>query len=201
MNIVQSVATPIAKKLVPLPVRLWAKDLLNARRVRRNPGRMVLVSEILPAYAAFGGRILWIGCRRYTKEYGALLERNGGECWTTDIEIAHAKWGVMGRHFTWDLLLIDRLIAAESFDILLCNGVFGFGVDARQSHLVALQAMARILKPGGRLLLGWNTDRVEDPTTFDFVQSAFIGDDLVARGARYSVPEAGYVYDFLRRKE
>jgi SAM-dependent methyltransferase len=107
----------------------------------------------------------------------------------------------MGRHFTWDLLLIDRLIAAESFDILLCNGVFGFGVDARQSQLVALQAMARILKPGGRLLLGWNTDRVEDPTTFDFVQSAFIGDDLVARGARYSVPEAGYVYDFLRRKE
>jgi SAM-dependent methyltransferase len=162
---------------------------------------MVLVNEILPAYSKLGGRILWIGCRRYTKDYGAILKRNGGECWTTDIELAHAKWGEKGRHFTWDLLLVDRLIAAEAFDTVLCNGVFGFGVDTRPMQLAALEAMGRILKPGGRLLLGWNTDRVEDPRTLEFVQSAFVGDDLIGRGARCSVPEAGYVYDFLRRKE
>lgn len=201
MKIVQSVVIPVAKRAVPLPLRLWAKDLLNARRVSRNPGRILLVNKILPAYAALGGRILWVGCRRYTKGYGAILARNGGECWTTDIEIAHARWGDMGRHFTLDLVQIDRLIAAGSFDTVLCNGVFGFGVDTRQSQLAALRAMATILKPGGRLLLGWNTDRVEDPLTFEFVQKAYAADDPTSRGARIDVPEAAYVYDFLRRRE
>ena len=201
MNILQSAIVPITRKVVPRPVRLWAKDVRNARRVRRNPGRILLVNEILPAYAALGGRILWVGCRRYTKEYGSLLSRNGGECWTTDIEMTHAKWGEAGRHFTWDLTSIDRLIAAGSFDSVLCNGVFGFGVDTRPSQLAALKAMGSILKPGGRLLLGWNTDRVEDPLTFDFVQSAFVADAPTARGSRMAVPEAAYVYDFLRRKE
>jgi SAM-dependent methyltransferase len=198
---IQSITIRIAREVVPLPVRSWVREFRNARRVRRNPGRIVLVNEILPAYSRLAGRILWIGCRLYTREYAAILERNGGECWTADIEVAHAKWGVMGRHFTWDLVTIDRLIAAESFDTLLCNGVFGFGVDTRSSQLSALGAMQRILKPGGRLLLGWNTDRVEDPATFQFVKSAFVGDDLNGRGARCGVPEAGYVYDFLRRRE
>jgi SAM-dependent methyltransferase len=201
MKIVETALRPIAKRLLPRSVRLWTKDILNARRVRRNPGRIALVREILPAYAACGGRILWIGCRRYTKSYGPLLEQNGGQCWTVDIESAHAKWGETGRHFTWDLLLIDQLLAAESFDTVLCNGVFGFGVDARPAQLAALQAMAGILKPGGRMLLGWNTERVEDPLSFDFLQSTFVGDNLTAHGARWAVPEAGYVYEFLRRRQ
>jgi len=201
MKIVRSVFISSVKTVVPRPVRLWAKDILNARRVKRNPGRMVLVNEILPAYSACGGRILWIGCRRYTKSYGAVLGQSGGECWTLDIEIGHAKWGEKGRHLTWDLITIDQLIAASFFDSVLCNGVFGFGVDTRPAQLAALRAMARILKPGGRLLLGWNTDRVEDPLNLDFVQSAFTGESLTAKGPRWTVPEAGYVYDFLRRKE
>ncbi len=198
---VQSAVIGSVKKLVPSPVRMWAKDILNARRVRRNPGRIALVNEILSAYAACGGRILWIGCRRYTKGYGRLLEKSGGECWTVDIEIGHAKWGENGRHLTGDLLLIDQLVPASSFDSVLCNGVFGFGVDTRSAQVAALRAMATILKPGGRLLLGWNTDRVEDPLGLDFMQGAFVGDALTEHGARWAVPEAGYVYDFLRRRE
>jgi SAM-dependent methyltransferase len=197
----QSAGLGRVKKLLPRPVRLWVKDILNARRVRRNPGRIALVNEILPAYAASGGRILWIGCRRYTKDYGRLLEKNGGECWTLDIEIKHAKWGEKGRHLIGDLLLIDQLVAAASFDSVLCNGVFGFGVDTRSAQLAAVRAMATILKPAGRLLLGWNTDRVEDPLSLDFVPNAFASDALTAHGARWAVPEAGYVYDFLRRRE
>lgn len=200
MNVMQSVVGPVATALVPRAVRLWVKDIRNARRVRRNPGRIALVNEILPMYARLGGRILWIGCRRYTKSYGALLGRYGGECWTTDIEASHARWGEAGRHFTCDVVEIDKLIPSEAFDSVLCNGVFGFGVDARASQLAALEAMCTVLKPGGRLLLGWNTDRVEDPASFDFVQSAFVGDDLIGRGARYEIPEAGYVYRFLRRR-
>jgi len=201
-NLVRSIVIPVARKLLTPALRGRVKEILNARRVRKNPGRILLVNEILPAYAALGGHILWVGCRLYTKEYPSLLERHGGQCWTTDIEITHARWGAAGRHLTWDLLRIDQLLAPSSFDCVLCNGVFGFGVNTRESQLAALRAMAVILKPGGRLLLGWNTVRVEDPLGIDFVSSAFIADDLAGLGARISVPEAGYVYDFLRsRKE
>jgi SAM-dependent methyltransferase len=201
ISLARSVAAPIARTIVPRPLRLWVKDILNARRVRRNPGRIALVNEILPAYSKLGGRILWIGCRRYTKNYGTLLSAHGGECWTTDIEPSHAKWGEPGRHFTCDLLQIDQLHPPESFDTLLCNGVFGFGVDTPEMQLKALQAMARVLKPGGRLLLGWNTDRLVDPTRMSFAKSAFAADDLIGWGSRYEIPEAGYVYAFLRRNE
>ena len=201
MSVARWAAVPVAKKLLTPALRGWVKEILNARRVRKNPGRILLVNEILPAYADLCGRILWVGCRLYTMEYAALLERCGGECWTTDIEITHARWGASGRHFTWDLLHIDQLLAPDSIDSVLCNGVFGFGVDTRESQLAALRAMTAILKPGGRLLLGWNTDRVADPLTIDFVRSAFVADDPTGRGARIAVPEASYVYDFLRRKE
>jgi 2-polyprenyl-3-methyl-5-hydroxy-6-metoxy-1,4-benzoquinol methylase len=194
-------AFPFLKHVLPPAVYSWAKDIRNARQVKVNPGRVVLEREILPAYAALGGRVLWIGCRRYTRGYGALLSRNGAEVWTTDIEVANARWGQPGRHVTVDLLLINGLIASESFDSVLCNGIFGFGVDTRETQLAALKAIWAILKPGGQLLLGWNTDRVEDPLAFDFVQSAFVGDALTTRGARYAVPEAIYVYDFLRRRQ
>ena len=200
MNLVHAIALPVAKRVLPAPFRLWVNDMLSARRTRRNPGRLLLVNEILPAFAGFAGRILWIGCRRYTREYGSILSRHGGECWTIDIEITHARWGEPGRHLTWDLTSIDELIAAETFDSVLCNGVFGFGVDTRGSQLAAMRAMGRILKPGGRLLLGWNTERVEDPLRLDYVQSAFGADDPLGKGTRLAVPEAGYVYEFLRRR-
>jgi SAM-dependent methyltransferase len=199
-SVIQSAAGSIAKTLVPRPVRLWVKDILNARRVRRNPGRIALVNEILPAYAKLGGRILWIGCRRYTNSYGRLLSKDGGECWTTDIEPTHAKWGEKHRHFTCDVVEIDKLIPSEAFDTVLCNGVFGFGVDTREAQLAALQAMGSILKPGGRLLLGWNTERVEDPAGLEVVRRDLVDDDPLGRGALWAIPEAGYIYRFLRRR-
>jgi SAM-dependent methyltransferase len=194
-------ARSILKKFLPRSFRLWFREVRNERRVNKSPGRIVLVTQILPAYAACAGRILWVGCRRYTRNYASLLEQNGGECWTADIEISHAQWGQPGRHFTWDLVAIDTLIAGAAFDTVLCNGIFGWGIDTRAAQLAALMAMGRILKPGGRLLLGWNTDRVEDPLTFDFVQNCFVPDASITGSARRAVPAAGYVFDFLRRTE
>jgi hypothetical protein len=34
----------------------------------------------------------------------------------------------------------------------------------------------------------------------EFVKSAFAADDPTGRGGRYEIPEAGYVYAFLRRR-
>jgi len=190
----------MAKAIVPHSAWLWAKDVRNAAQVRRNPARRLLVREILPAYAALEGRVLWIGCRRYTRDYGRLFRQRGGDFWTTDIEPAHARWGEKHRHVPVDLLEIEREIPAHSFDCVLCNGVFGFGINDRLTQDAALEAMAAILKPGGRLLLGWNTNLVEDPLTLNSIDRSFEPDDPTGQGVRIRVAEARYVYDFLRKR-
>jgi hypothetical protein len=78
MNMMQSIAIPVLRNATPASFREWARDLRNAWRVKRNPGRIVLVNEIIPAYSRLKGRIFWVGCRRYTRNYGVLLERGGG---------------------------------------------------------------------------------------------------------------------------
>ena len=201
----RSTVIPVVKALLPRRVYLWAKDVRNARQVRRNPARKVLVNQILPAYASLGGRVLWVGCRRYTRDYGRLFGRSRAEYWTTDIEESHARWGEKDRYLTADLIQIDQVIAAGSFDCVLCNGVFGFGINDRDSQWQAMQAMARILKPGGRLLLGWNTNLVDDPLTMELALLGFEPDNVsgpgpCGLGPRILVPEAGYIYDLMRKR-
>jgi SAM-dependent methyltransferase len=200
----RSAVIGLTRAILPRSTYAWIKDVRNAARVRHNLARQLLEKQILPAYAAvdgtLGGRVLWVGCRRYTQKYGRLFRQRGGEFWTTDIEPSHARWGEKHRHVTADLMEIGRQIPAGSFDCVLCNGVFGFGIDDRLAQQKALEAMAAILKPGGRLLLGWNTDRVEDPLTLECAARCFEPDDLTGLGARIVVDEAGYVYDCLRKR-
>ncbi|WP_235559298.1 hypothetical protein [Brevundimonas sp. Leaf168] len=46
----------------------------KAARIRSLPDRRVMAENYVPALAADGGRILWVGCREYTLDDYALLE-------------------------------------------------------------------------------------------------------------------------------
>ncbi|WP_235559315.1 class I SAM-dependent methyltransferase [Brevundimonas sp. Leaf168] len=75
-----------------------------------------------------------------------------------------ARWGREGRHRTGDVCEADRLFSDLTFDAVVCNGVLGYGVDSPDQQQRALKALAAILRPGGRLLLGWNTTRSPIPS-------------------------------------
>ena len=179
---------------------LLGKDKAEARRVAkimRSPDRLVLVDRYIPAFAANGGRILWVGCQAYTADYPARLEARGGEAWTLEFDPAAAIWGREGRHRTGDLKAADTLFEGMSFDAILCNGVLGFGVNAPEDQRTALAAMAKLLRPGGLLLLGWNTDRIADPmglTAADY-RPTTLGD----LPARMTFPTVTHVFDLLER--
>src|SRR5205085_8012081 len=98
-----------------------------------------------------------------TKTYCHLLERWGARSWTVDIDPAMRRWGRPGRHIVGDMLELDRLFPELRFDTVLCNGIFGFGVDTPAARRRACAAMASVTKPAGWLLLGWNSDRGPDP--------------------------------------
>ena len=52
----------------PLAARLWAV-----------PDRRVLIETYIPALARIGGRVLWIGCRAYTRQDYPALARHGAD--------------------------------------------------------------------------------------------------------------------------
>ena len=180
-------------------------DTALHRRERRSdefhqlPDRRLLREVYLPAFAEAGGRILWVGCRRYTSGYYALLESHGAEVWTTDIEPKLKRWGRTGRHRIGDICLADQLFADLSFDAVVCNGILGYGVDSLAQQQQAIAAMARILKPGGRLLVGWNTDKIDDTVAAGLFTPLFTEAPFAGHPSRVRFDEVTHVYDSFTR--
>ena len=175
------------------------RERRTSRRTRGSPDRVILTSEILPVFARAGGRILWVGCRRYTDDYPALLEAHGGECWTTDIDPDAAEFGRAGRHRTGDLTEIDTLFADQRFDAILCNGVIGHGVDTPQAQAQAMRGMAALTPPGGLLLVGWNTDKMSAADLATAAAGLFTPAHLPGVPAHREVPATTHVYDLFAK--
>lgn len=176
---------------------------LKARRAGKIlalPDRKLLAEAYIPAFAAEGGTILWVGCRAYTADDYAALESSGGEVWTTDIDPAAERWGRAGRHRTGDICEADVFFGDMMFDAIVCNGVLGFGVDAPEQQRKALQALSRILRPGGCLLLGWNVDKIGDPVEAALTEPWFVHQAFADQPARVTFAETTHVYDALLRR-
>jgi SAM-dependent methyltransferase len=172
----------------------------RAGDIRDLPDRRLMAEAYIPAFAAAGGRILWVGCRAYTATDYAALETGGAEVWTTDIDPKAARWGRSGRHRTGDVCEIDTIFPDITFDAIICNGVFGYGVDAAEQQGRAVAAMAAILRPGGRLLLGWNTDKVEDPVQAGLTAPWFDPAPFGGQDQRVGFDTVTHVYDTLIRR-
>ena len=76
--------------------------------------------------------------------------------WATDIDIKAARWGHPTRHRIGDACAREDVFPETRFDAVICNGVFGFGVDTPQMQARSWPP-SPVLKPHGLLLLGWNT--------------------------------------------
>lgn len=176
-----------------------ARRSAKATRIRALPDRQVMADSYVPALAAEGGRILWVGCREYTLDDYAALEALGGEVWTTDIDTGAARWGRPGRHRTGDVCQADQLFSDLTFDAVVCNGVLGYGVDTPEQQANALAALAALLRPGGRLLLGWNTDKIDDPVAAGLTAVDFAPAPLGDRPTRVDFEAVTHVYDSLIR--
>jgi hypothetical protein len=59
--------------------------------------------------------------------------------------------------------------------------------------------MAKVMKSGGWLLVGWNTDRIEDPLAAGLAAPWFEHVSLPGFSARYVVDGCTHVYDTYRR--
>jgi hypothetical protein len=51
---------------------------------------------------------------------------------------------------------VDRHFGRGEFDLVVCNGVFGWGLDDRDTVEKAFWAFRRVMRPRALLVLGWN---------------------------------------------
>lgn len=162
----------VLSSFVPRPLRAWyglsglARWRWLARKLRelllRSPrlesaDRTVLEQQLLTAYAADPAlrSLLFVGCDWYTQRYPALFEPDRSRFRTIDIDPRKARFGAAG-HVVAPLQEVVEHFAPGSIDVVVCNGVYGFGINDRAEMSLALRATRQILRDGGSLLLGWN---------------------------------------------
>ena len=133
----------------------------------RSPDRAILERKILPYFtlSAEFRRVLFVGCDWYTQPYERLFR--GKEYVTIEVDAARRPFGAK-RHIVGSLADLGYHVRHGELDLILCNGVFGWGLDSRDESSRAFAARAGALRSGGVLLIGWDDvaeHRPFDPTT------------------------------------
>jgi hypothetical protein len=165
-----------------------------------SPDRVYLRQVILPQIARRGGIALLVGCRRYTQQDPLFLQQRGTVCWTLDIDPAVIRWGAEGRHVVAPIEQAAKLFCAAMFDTVVLSGVFGFGVNEIDAQEAAIDACAAILKPGGLLVLGWNSDLVADPVVLTGLARNFDRVPTTEAVCRVTFHRSTHVFDFHTRR-
>lgn len=117
--------------------------------------RRLLERVMLPYFAAEAAftKVLFVGCDWYTRHYEGLFA--GREYWTLEKEPRRRKYGA-ARHVTDALANLGAHFQDGAFDLIVVNGVLGWGLDDREEAELSLGACVRALREGGVLVLGWN---------------------------------------------
>ncbi|SEQ01529.1 Methyltransferase domain-containing protein [Faunimonas pinastri] len=178
----------------------WWIGLLDGV-VSLQSDRLYLRRAIVPAIIGSGARqILFIGVRGYTRAVVDAMGRHGLEVWTSDIDPEAAPHGAPARHRTGDVCEIDALFPEVRFDLVILNGVLGWGVDSPEDIERALEGVMRILRPGGVLLLGWNRGRIPDPPTIPALMTRFEPCSFESLPQRKDFPGATHLYAWYGRR-
>jgi SAM-dependent methyltransferase len=132
----------------------WRWRLLGIPAPIASPDRAYLEGVIFAWAAQTPRTILFAGTRLYTAHYPQLLP--GSDFHTIDIEPGNRVYGARGRHVTASVTALDQHYPPALFDMVILNGVIGWGLNERADVETALAQAAHVLKPGGILILGWN---------------------------------------------
>jgi hypothetical protein len=192
--------SPLARKLLPK----WALRFLLLTVLQTNrryagmyeaASRLCLERELLPWLAQHYGRILFVGTSSYTRHYEKQFRRD--QYTTIDVQPRNAVWGA-ANHIVAPIEEIGRHRPAGSFDCIVLNGVFGFGVDDPDHMRRVIAALHTALGPRGFLVVGWNTNLHADPAPL--LAPCFVANTREPWVQRRTFPLETHVYDFFLRR-
>ena len=194
--------SPLARRILPRPVQRFL--LLKVLRANDRYERMTLAAsrvcmerELLPWIAGHYRHVLFVGTSSYTYHYERQFER--GQYATIDVHERNAAWGAPD-HILAPVEEIGRFRSPGSFDCVVLNGVFGFGVDTRPHKRQVVEALHQALQPNGFLVVGWNNDLHEDPEVEGIFEGLFERCREAPFDRRRQFPGETHVYDFFVRR-
>src|SRR5882724_1053750 len=93
--------------------------------------RRVLEQIVIPDLLSDGSvrSVLFVGCDWYTRHYSRTLF-SMVDYWTIEPDPARRKYGAK-QHVVDVLQQLLQHFLPGKFDLIVCNGVFGYGLDAR----------------------------------------------------------------------
>ena len=191
------------KRLVPRSVRLRSKmRWKNGRWRLATPDRVFLEDVIVPGFLADEKirHVLDIGVAWYTRSYPKLFA--GVDYWTVDFD--PAKQRIAGpQHHTLSATHLTDAFAPDTFDLIVCNGVIGWGLNDPSDVAKGLDACADVMRPGAWLVVGWNDmDGRRVPGLDDLFAKRFRRQVFPPVGADHFIPDTPYAhrFDFLVKR-
>jgi len=181
-------------------LKILGRNALGLPNPICTPDRETLEQVILPAYA---GRddiqtVLFVGCDYYTRHYEQMFAAKAYS--TIDPDRWKHRFGARS-HRVIGMEQIDAHFAPGSLDLVVCNGVFGWGLNERVDVERAFDNCFACLRAGGHLVLGWNDVPERRPLALDSLDSLrrFRREPFPALGTSHCVatPATGHTFDFF----
>ncbi|HKT17956.1 MAG TPA: methyltransferase domain-containing protein [Stellaceae bacterium] len=137
----------------------------------RTEDRRVLEQVIFPAYATRDDihTVLFVGCQWYTRHYEKTYFPRQ-TFWTIDPLRDARRYGA-SHHVVAPLERLADFFPESTFDLIICNGVYGWGLDSRAQCEAAFAQCHSRLRPGGHFVLGWNDTPALTPMPLESIAS------------------------------
>jgi hypothetical protein len=132
-----------------------SKGVFGVDSYLKNEDRRVLEQVIFPYFLCEDTykNVLFVGCSWCTKGYNKRFEEKKNY-WTIDMWPWKKRYGAK-QHIVDELQNLGRHFKPGALDLILCNGVFGWGLDGKTDVEQAFQACFDCLRVGGVLVIGW----------------------------------------------
>jgi SAM-dependent methyltransferase len=147
--------TPVVHKIQGFLAKISSSRIQGFSLHLNTPDRYVLEGSIIPYFVNRNEfyKILFVGCDWFTKPYNNYFKDK--EYWTIEIDENRKKYGSK-RHIVDSLLNLNNHFTNDYFDVIVYNGVFGWGINSREDTETSFQQCFQCLRPGGILVFGWN---------------------------------------------
>jgi hypothetical protein len=146
--------------------------------------------------------VLFVGCAAYTAHYRRSYFP-AHDYWTVDPDPTRRKFGA-SQHITARLEQLGRFFPGGFFNLIICNGVYGWGLNDLEDCEAAMLQCYACLADAGHLLLGWNDVPERDPVPLSRVSNLarFTPYSLPAFGARQYLTDTPYrhTYNFYQKR-
>jgi SAM-dependent methyltransferase len=133
--------------------------------------RIVMERDVFPEYVRDPAiqRMLFVGCGRYTAHYQQQFFPTK-DFWTIEPDPQAAGFGAQ-QHVIAPLEDLDRHFPPGHFDLIICNGVYGWGLDRHEQLEAGFAQCHARLRDDGHLFFGWDDIPQRAPVDLDTVRS------------------------------